>query len=267
MYQRWLKMIDYLQKNKKREHHQRFFRVNQQRRVLLPKSIMLGLFTGSMSGAFRLCLDFSENFRNQLIEQAHQYVCLGATLVVVFSTVFISVATLVVLYFAPEAAGSGIPHVKAVLLNNQIFRWFRVLIVKFISGIMGISSGLMLGREGPTVQMGAAIGKGLATLPHSRQYEHQVLIAAGGGAGLSAAFNSPLSGLVFVLEELKGNFVSLEFFAAASACLTADMVSRVVFGQLPIFHITLLKTPDLILLLVFIPLGLLAGIFGVIFNK
>ena len=93
------------------------------------------------------------------------------------------------------------------------------------------------------------------------------LFAAGAGAGLSAAFNSPLAGLVFVLEELQGKFASLEFFSAALACLTADMVCRGLLGQFPVFHITLLKAPDLILLLVFIPLGMLAGLLGVVFNK
>jgi len=69
------------------------------------------------------------------------------------------------------------------------------------------------------------------------------------------------------LEELQGKFASLEFFAAALACLTADMVCRGVLGQFPAFHVSLLAAPDLILLLAFIPLGMLSGFLGVFFNK
>jgi CIC family chloride channel protein len=84
---------------------------------------------------------------------------------------------------------------------------------------------------------------------------------------LSAAFNSPLAGVVFVLEELQGKFASLEFFAATLACLAADMVCRALLGQFPVFHVAVLKAPDLALLLAFIPLGMLAGFFGVVFNQ
>ena len=237
----------------KQEHH-RFFKVNLQRRLLLPKAIMVGLLAGGIAVAFHLCLDFGENFRNHLIEQAHHYGWRGMIIVIMFSASSVSIAAFAVMYFAPEAGGSGIPHIKAVLQGYRTFRWRRVLIAKFVSGVIGISGGLALGREGPTVQMGAAIGKGIANFPRTPQYEHQVLIAAGGGAGLSAAFNSPLAGLVFVLEELQGKFASLEFFAAALACLTADIVCRATLGQFPVFHVALLKAPDLKLLWMFIPL-------------
>ena len=245
----------------------RYFVLNQKRRLLLPKSIMVGLLAGLIAVIFHLSLDFGEAFRNHLIEQAHHYGWQGIFIVIGFSVLCVFLAAFLVKHYAPESGGSGIPHIKAVLQGYRVFRWYRILIVKFISGLIGISGGLTLGREGPTVQMGAALGQGLATLPKSRDNEQQVLVAAGSGAGLSAAFNSPLAGLVFVLEELQGKFASLEFFSAALACLTADMVCRGLLGQYPVFHITLLKAPDLILLLVFIPLGMLAGLLGVVFNK
>ncbi len=248
------------------EHH-RFFVMNQQRRLLVPKAVIIGLLTGGIAVAFHLCLDFGEEFRGHLIEWSHQFGWKGMMMIIGFSVISIIVAAFLVKRFAPEAGGSGIPHIKAVLQGYRTFPWCRVLIIKFVSGLIGISGGLTLGREGPTVQMGAAVGKGLASLPQAQQYDHQVLVAAGGGAGLSSAFNSPLAGLVFVLEELQGKFASLEFFAAALACLTADMVCRALLGQLPVFHVALIKAPDLILLWVFIPLGILSGCLGVVFNQ
>ena len=108
--------------------------------------------------------------------------------------------------FAPETAGSGIPHVKAVLHGMKPMLWQRVLAVKFLGGVMGIGVGLALGREGPTIQMGAAAGQMVGGWFSCTARERRTLIAAGAGAGLAAAFNAPLAGLVFVLEEVQRDF-------------------------------------------------------------
>jgi CIC family chloride channel protein len=105
---------------------------------------------------------------------------------------------------APEVAGSGIPHVKGVLYWFRSMRWQAILLVKFVGGVVGISSWLALGREGPTVQMGSALGAAVAHGLRISPRERQTLIAAGAGAGLAAAFNAPLAGLTFVPEELQG---------------------------------------------------------------
>ena len=78
----------------------------------------------------------------------------------------------------------------------------RVLAIKFLGGVTGIGVGLALGREGPTIQMGAAVGQMVGGWFSSTPRERRTLIAAGAGAGLAAAFNAPLAGLVFVLEEV-----------------------------------------------------------------
>lgn len=170
--------------------------------------------------------------------------------------------------FSPESSGSGIPHLKAVLLGLRPFRWTRVLVIKFISMLIGGSSGFMVGREGPTVHIGGAIGQGLAnSLPDKIFKDRSVLVAAGGGTGLAAAFNSPLAGLVFVLEELDSRCSSFEFFAAAIACLTADMVCRLALGQYPTFHLAIAGAPPMDMLIAFLPLGIVSGLLGCLFNR
>ena len=82
---------------------------------------------------------------------------------------------------APEAAGSGIPHVKAVLYWFRSMRWQAILLVKFVGGVVGIGSGLALGREGPTVQLGSALGAAVAHGLGVAPRERQTLIAAGAG--------------------------------------------------------------------------------------
>ncbi len=167
--------------------------------------------------------------------------------------------------FAPEAGGSGIPHVKLVLLGRRRFRDLRVLVVKFFSGVIGIGGGLALGREGPTVQMGAALGR-RAGLWSARRDESDALIICGAAAGLAAAFNAPLAALVFALEELQVRFNQSVFFAAAVAALLADVVARSLAGELPVFHVTVHMAPTVMHLPHALAVGVTAGLLGMLFN-
>ena len=257
-----------IKENKLRNEHNRSLLLDRQRHHLLAPSILLGLLTGAVSVFFHLSLDYGEALRNQVIDFAHQQATIGPWIVMGLTTTAVFLSTGLVIRFSPEASGSGIPHLKAVLLGLQPFRWIRVLVIKFVSTLIGGSAGLMVGREGPTVHMGGAIGQGLANLWSDKTFkDHSVLVAAGGGAGLASAFNSPLAGLVFVLEELDSRCNSFEFFAAAIACLTADMVCRVVLGQYPTFHLDITGAPPLNMLIAFLPLGIVSALLGYLFNR
>lgn len=242
--------------------------MNRQRHHLLEPAILLGLLTGAVSVFFHLTLDYGESLRNRVLYFAHEHTSAGPWIIMGLAVTAVSLSAGLAIRFSPEASGSGIPHLKAVLLGLRPFRWTRVLMIKFISMLIGGSTGMMLGREGPTVHMGGAIGQGLAdSLPDKIFKDRSVLVAAGGGAGLAAAFNSPLAGLVFVLEELDSACSSFEFFAAAIACLTADMVCRLALGQYPTFHLVISGTPPLDMLIAFLPLGIMSGFLGFLFNK
>ena len=93
-----------------------------------------------------------------------------------------------------DIKGSGIPHVEGELMGLLHPSWWSVLWRKFLGGVLGISMGLMLGREGPSIQLGAMTAKGLAEGLKLSAREKRVLIAAGAAAGLSAAFNAPIAG-------------------------------------------------------------------------
>lgn len=234
---------------------------------MIAQAILLGLLTGAVSVAFHICVDKGEVFRNRFIEWAHGQETLGPWLVMGLTLSALILAAGLVSYFASEAAGSGIPHLKAVLIGRRNFRWLRVLIVKFASMAIGNVGGLVLGREGPSIHMGGAIGQGLAAWwPHGK-LPPAILVAAGGGAGLAAAFNAPLSGLVFVLEELDRRCATVDFFVAAIACLMSDMVCRAVLGQHPSFHFSVSGAPALYLLMAFVPLGILSALLGGLFTR
>jgi CIC family chloride channel protein len=145
--------------------------------------------------------------------------------------------------------------------------WKRVLPTKFIAGAVGIGGGLTLGREGPTVQMGGAVGAAIASWLRSPPQERRTLIAAGAGAGLAAAFNAPLAGVIFVLEEIQRDFHPIVFGAAFLASAVADIAVRLLLGPGRDFAVPSYATPPALSLPIFALLGILTGVFGVAFNK
>jgi len=153
--------------------------------------------------AFRAALTEADALRNSLISWAHTLPFLGWLFPVGLTMIGAGIAVAITRRYAPEAAGSGIPHLEAVLHRYRNLEWKRVLPVKFFAGIIAIGSGLALGREGPTVQMGGSIGDGVSRILKVSEHERLTLISAGAGAGLAAAFNAPLAGLIFVLEEVR----------------------------------------------------------------
>ena len=169
---------------------------------------------------------------------------------------------------APEASGSGIPQVKAVLRSVSIPLNLRVAIVKLLSTTLALGSGLSLGRQGPTVQIGAALAAQLSRwVPTSPEYRKQ-LIAAGAAAGLAAGFNAPIAGVLFVVEELLQDFSGLALGTAILASFIGAVVSRVLGGQG--LHLSIstfdtgLSLQDLPFLIL---LGLLAGLLGALFSR
>ena len=156
---------------------------------------------------------------------------------------------------------------EAVLHRLRKLEWKRVLPVKFLGGVLVIGSGMALGREGPTVQMGGSIADAISRWLKVSERERLTLISAGAGAGLAAAFNAPLSGLVFVLEEVRRDFQPIVFGAAFVAAAVADIVARIGSGQFPVFAVPTYTVPPLSALPIFALLGIVAGLFGVVFNR
>lgn len=108
---------------------------------------------------FRTTLERADQFRDWLISAAHSHAPFGALIPILYGALGAGVGGWLVQKAAPEAKGSGIPHLKAVLYRLQGMRWGRILVVKFLGGAVSIGSGLALGREGPIIQMGGAIGQ------------------------------------------------------------------------------------------------------------
>ncbi|HEY4588013.1 MAG TPA: chloride channel protein, partial [Thermoanaerobaculia bacterium] len=179
-----------------------FDRRQERRRRVVPRAALVGLLAGLVASVFRITLESLDRARDALFAAAHRMPQpWGLLLVIAVCGTGAGAALWLVRRFAPETSGSGIPHLKAVLHRLRGMRWRRVLLVKFASGTLGIGAGLALGREGPTVQMGGSVGQMVSGWLRSNARERHILVAAGAGAGLAAAFNAPLAGVLFVLEE------------------------------------------------------------------
>jgi CIC family chloride channel protein len=179
------------------------------------------------------------------------------------------IAGLLVERVAPEASGSGIPQVRARLDRIVMALDFRIALVKLLGGTVALGAGFFLGREGPTVQLGAALAAPLARwLPTTAAHKRQ-LIAAGAGAGLTAAFNAPLAGIIFVLEELLKEIKPTTIIITVIACSVSCFVLNL-FGP-PHMHTA---SDTLEPMISFAPrdvpfyvlLGVVAGLFGAVFN-
>jgi CIC family chloride channel protein len=250
----------------KSELHE-YLHVRDERKRLMPRALLVGLAAGLAAVAFRFSLDRADILRDRIVAYAHQAQGAAYLIPILYCAGTAALGLFIVRRFAPEAAGSGIPHLEGVLRRHRVLRWAIVLPTKFLGGLSAIASGMALGREGPTVQMGGAIGMGLAKALDATRRETLTLTAAGAGAGLAAAFNAPLSGLVFVLEELQRDFRPTVFGAAFIAAATADVVTRVVAGQGPIFDVPNYPSTSLATIPAFLILGAAAGLVGVAFNK
>jgi CIC family chloride channel protein len=237
------------------------------RRHILPKALLVGVVAGLLATAFRVALLRAEGGRLALLTRLDP--SLRMPVAIGLGALGGAVGLWLVRRFAPDAGGSGIPQVKGFVLGERQIEWKRLLPVKFLAGLTGIGGGLALGREGPTIQMGGATGLMVSEWFRVQpgEGERKALIAAGAGAGLAAAFNAPLAGVMFVLEELAGSFTPVVFVAAFLASVTADVVGRVLTGEVPVFQLHDMPAPSVSTVPFALLLGVVCGLGGVLFNR
>jgi CIC family chloride channel protein len=211
--------------------------------VLALLSLFVGAVSGLLGAVFRLALEQADRFRDTLLAWAHGGEFVGLLLFIGVSAAATGLAAWLVRRHSPEAAGSGIPHVEGVLNGDLPPASFRLLPVKFFGGLLAIGAGLALGREGPSVQMGASLAHLVGVVFRRDWQDSRVLLAAGAGAGLATAFSAPIAGAVFVLEELVRRFDTRITITTLGASAGAIAVARVLLGDAPDFHVAALPYP------------------------
>lgn len=236
------------------------------RSKIILQSILVGLTAGLLVVLFRISISglfaLIQNFTNNVDFSVRLFLLPAITAIGGL------ISGILVWKYAPETKGSGIPYIKMTLTRMGCLIRLRSIFVKFFAGVFGIGSGLSLGREGPSVQLGAGAGEFIGKLFKMKGTDKDKLIAAGAGSAIAATFNAPIAGTIFVLEELVNKFSSALLFPVLIATVCADTLSRYIIGNHPCFiipkQIAAFGIKDIIACII---LGIIAAIVGVLFAK
>ncbi|MBY0288573.1 MAG: ClC family H(+)/Cl(-) exchange transporter [Mycobacteriaceae bacterium] len=229
-------------------------------------AVVAGVAIGFIGGAFRWCLETADRSRVELVDWAHGLPGPGWLVPIAVAALGATLAALIVRW-VPLAAGSGIQHVEAVYRGEAEPPLILLLPAKFIGGVLSMGAGLVLGREGPTVHMGAAIGAESARRARLSDADVRMMQTAVGGAGLAVAFNAPIGGTMFALEEVTKSFRLQTVLATLFAAASAVGCMRLMLGNEPDFHVEALAAPALAWLPLFAVFGLLTGCLGAGYNR
>ena len=230
-------------------------------------AVLVGVLTGLMAATFRILLAGIGTLRNGLIGWAQGNPLIGFVIVVAASAGATAGAAWLVHRVEPHAEGSGIPRVEGVVEGRTAPGSARILPVKYIGGLLAIGAGLALGREGPSVQMGGNIAVILSRLLKRNRHDMRTLVAAGAAAGLATAFNAPIAGGVFVLEELVKRFDPRTTVATLLASAAGFGSASLLLNGTSDFYIPPLHDPKLIQAPLVLLVGVVTGLVGVVYNR
>ncbi len=243
-------------------------RFNQLKWKMAGAGILVGLTSGLLVVLYRLGIECGTDAARWIYSQIR----VTPWLLAPWFVAAVAAAALIAWMIAkePMASGSGIPQTNGVVICGLRMRWQTILPVRFIGGLLGALFGLSLGREGPSIQIGASGAQFLSHRLRGRRREdvqEHYLVTAGAAAGLSAAFSAPLSGMMFALEGVHRSFSPAILMGATAASLTADCVSKYCFGLRPVLDFGDIGQLSLDEYVWLIPLGLIAGLVGSMMNR
>ena len=231
---------------------------------LILEGVAVGALAGVVIVGVRQALEGAAVLLNKLLAYggAHPWAAVAWFGALAVAAVLVSL----LLKWEPMISGSGIPQVEGEILGEFEQSWWKVLLAKLAGGLLSLGCGLSLGREGPSIQLGAMVGKGFSRLTKRVKTEEKLLITCGASAGLAAAFNAPLAGVLFSLEEIHKHFSPDILLPSLASAITADFVSRQVFGLAPIFDLNMGSMLPLHYYGHVIVLGIIIGALGVVYN-
>lgn len=229
---------------------------------ILIDSIIVGAFAGLFSVLYRFIISKMDFFRSFLYRELNfKSIAILVTLAIVVSFIIH-----MLLKIAPLSGGSGIPQIRGEILGKFNMNEIPTLFSKIIGGGLGNLMGFSLGREGPSIQMGGSLAKAIGKIFKRPPDELKYMITAGAAAGLAAAFNAPMAGCIFAMEELHKSFSKFVLLPALIASITANYVSFLLMGQETSFTFFAPDSLPINLIWIAILIGIFTGVIGVIYN-
>ena len=231
-------------------------------------AVMVGLAAGLGAVGFRLLINF---FQTIAYGSPHELLEVVRTIPWTVKVGIPAAGGLLVgplVYFlAREAKGHGVPEVmEAVALKGGIIRK-RVVLVKSVASAISISTGGSVGREGPIVQIGSAIGSTLGQVLNVSGDRMRALVGCGAAAGIAATFNAPIAGSMFALEVILGDFGLATFSPIVISSVVATAVSRYYLGDTPAFIVPAYQLVSAWEFPIYLALGFFCAVVGVMFTK
>lgn len=227
---------------------------------------LVGILTGLTAATFRIVVERVNDWRTDAVGIWHGR-WWGLPLLILLCAAATSISAWLVHRVEPHAEGSGIPRVEAVVEGRSAPGRLRILPVKYVGGVLSMGAGLALGREGPSVQMGGTIAARIGTALRRNASDVRVLVAAGAAAGLATAFNAPIAGGVFVLEELLRRFDRRTTLATLVASATGFLAAHFLVRGGVIFTVPPLPAPRVAEAPWVLLVGIATGVLAVGYNR
>lgn len=232
--------------------------------MLITEGLCVGLIGGFIVLLYRVALTFAGNWLIKILShiKGNPFRC------AVWFLILMALAWIVgrLVKWEPMISGSGIPQVEGEVSGRLSQNWKRVLPAKFAGGFLCMLGGLSLGREGPSIQLGAMAGQGISRALGRGEREEKFLMTCGASAGLSAAFHAPLAGMMFAVEEIHKTFSIPILLPVMTASVTADYIASHILGLDPVFHFQITEYLPQNYYWLLILLGILVGVSGVFYN-
>jgi len=233
--------------------------------ILTAEGFLVGIIAGLVVLLYRVLLEYAGKAMTEVLQYAREYPAAAAAWLFLLVVMACIVGKLV--KWEPMISGSGIPQVEGEILGKLNQNWKRVLPAKFLGGFLCLLGGLSLGREGPSIQLGAMTGQGISRVLNRGKTEEKYIMTCGASAGLAAAFHAPLAGMMFSLEEIHKGFSVTILVSVMTASVTADYISSCIIGLDPVFQFRLEHVLPQNYYWLLIVLGIFLGVMGVLYNK
>jgi CIC family chloride channel protein len=233
----------------------------RENRLLLVLSIFIGILSGLSVVCFRISIEWLQVLLLGSVPHPGQYRLLLAPMLVGL------LVAILVKYFFPQARGSGVNQTKAALYIYNGYISFRTMIGKFITAALAIGSGHSLGPEDPALQIGAGLASIVSRHLRLSRERLRLFAPVGAAAGLAAAFNAPISAILFVIEEVIGRWSAAVLGSIVLAAVSSVVVARAFWGSEPMFHIPSVNLRDNRELLAYAVLGVAGGLASVLFSR
>lgn len=230
---------------------------------LIIRGVEVGIAAGLICVLYRFMLSKAEEYLYNVLDYIKGSPAKTALWFVLLALIGAGVSFII--KWEPLAGGSGIPQLTGEIKGYLSHNWLRVIIAKLVGSTASVFAGLSLGREGPSIQFGGMAAKGVARITKADKTTELRMMSCGAGAGLAAAFNAPLAGIMFVLEEIYKTFDKSVLCMGIVATVTADFISKIFFGQSTVFNYVSEKIP-LRYYWLLILLGVILGLSGCLYN-